>query len=185
MKRLLTLLIPLLLAVAESMASGQEFALSTNLADYAELGTLNFSASYGVSRHWSLNADLKYNPFTYKKEESLLQHRQRSISAGARYWPWHIFSGWWLSAAVKYQEYNSGGLVSAVTTEGDRFGGSFGGGYTFMLAPFLNFDFGLELWTGYDSYTTYACPSCGKKVGEGGKIFLLPADILLGLSFIF
>ena len=107
MKRLLTLLIPLLMAVAEPMASGQEFALSTNLADYAELGTLNFSASYGVSRHWSLNADLKYNPFTYKKEESLLQHRQRSISAGARYWPWHIFSGWWLSAAVKYQEYNS------------------------------------------------------------------------------
>lgn len=185
MKKLLFFFLPLLLAVAEPVASGQEFALSTNLADYAEFGTLNISASYGVSRHWSLTTDLKYNPFTFKKEESTLQLRQRSLSAGTRYWPWHIYSGWWLSASVKYQEYNWGGMASPRTTEGDRFGGCFGGGYTFMLAPSLNFDFGLELWTGYDSYTTYACPNCGKKLAEGGKFFLLPADILLGLSFIF
>lgn len=163
----------------------QEFALSTNFADYAEFGTLNVEASYGVARHWSLSAAVKYNPFTYSRGDELLQHKQRSLSAGVRYWPWHIYSGWWLSAAVRYQEYNSGGIISPETREGDRFGGLVGGGYTYMIAPWLNFDMGLGLWSGYDSFTTYACPSCGKRIDGGGKFFFLPADVLLSLTFVF
>ncbi len=174
-----------LLCMTDEELWAQEFAVSTNFIDYAEFGTLNVEASYGVDRHWSLNAGAKYNPFTYSRGQEQVQRRQRSFSAGARYWPWHIYSGWWLSASVRYQEYNSGGIVSPVTSEGDRFGGGFGGGYTYMIAPYLNLDFGLGLWSGYDSFTMCACPTCGRKIDSGGKFFILPSDVLLALTFVF
>ena len=185
MKKLLFFFLPLLLAVAEPAASGQEFALSTNLADYAELGTLNISASYGVSRHWSLTTDLKYNPFTFKKEESTLQLRQRSLSAGTRYWPWHIYSGWWLSGKVMYQEYNTGGIFSPETREGDRIGMSLGGGYSHMIGKRLNIEFGAGIWSGMDWFTKYSCPVCGNVEASGKKVFILPSDIIVALSYIF
>lgn len=165
--------------------AAQGFSVSTNMLGYADLGTLNIEASYGVDRHWSVAAGLKYNPFTYDPDGDSVRRRQRSVSAGTRYWPWHIFSGWWLSAGLRYQEYNSGGASSPVTTEGDRFGASFGGGYSYMITPRINLDFGLALWSGYDLYTAYSCPDCGRKIDEGGKFFILPADLMLALTFIF
>ena len=170
------------------MSSGmraQDFALSANAADLANFGTFNLEASYAMAQHWSVNAGIKYNPFSFSRGDSTFQNRQRSLSAGTRYWPWHIYSGWWLSGAVRYQEYNSGGFSSPETSEGDRFGGSVGGGYTYMVAPHINLDFGLGIWAGYDIYRTYSCPTCGKVIGEGRKYFFLPSDILIALSYIF
>lgn len=166
-------------------SQSQELALSTNFVDYANFGTLNLEASYGVSKNWSISAGTKYNPFNYRVKGEVVQNRQRSFSAGVRYWPWHIYSGWWFSAQVRYQEYNNGGIKSPQTTEGDRFGAVLGTGYSYMLAPYLNLELGLAFWSGYDIYTGYACQSCGKKIQEGEKYFILPSDILLGLTFIF
>lgn len=178
-------LVSAILSVCAPVLYGQEFAVSTNFADYADFGTLNIEASYGLAQHWSLNAGMKYNPFTYNPDGEQLQKRQRSLSAGARYWPWHIYSGWWLSGAVRVQEYNIGGITSPETTEGNRFGGGLGLGYTCMLSPKFNLDIGAGFWSGYDVYTTYSCPTCGRKIAEGRKFFFLPADILLALSYIF
>lgn len=189
MKNIRQSIIILALAVLPHCAGAQEFAVPTNLADYADLGTLNLEASYGIARHWSLVAGAKYNPFTYNPDsDRTVQKRQRSVSAGARYWPWHIFSGWWLSGAVRYQEYNEGGLSPAaarMTSEGDRFGGSLAVGYTYMLSPKFNIDIGAGVWSGYDIYKTYSCPTCGRKIDEGRRFFILPSDIMLALSYIF
>lgn len=184
MKKLRMLMAAVPLLLCHGLAA-QNFALSTNVLGYADFGTLNMEASYGVARHWSLNAGLRYNPFTFGSGEQEVRRRQRSFSTGARYWPWHIYSGWWLSAEVRYQEYNSGGLVSPETSEGDRFGAGIGGGYTYMLAPHLNLDFGIGLWSGYDVYTTYDCPTCGRVTDSGGKFFILPADLIVALTYVF
>ncbi len=184
MKKIILLVLSLA-AVCSPVLYGQQFSLSTNFADYADFGTLNLEMSYAVAQHWSLNAGMKYNPFTYNPDGETLQKLQRSLSTGARYWPWHIYSGWWFSGAVRYQEYNIGGISSPQTTEGDRFGGGLGLGYTYMLSPKLNLDIGAGFWSGYDAYTTYSCPRCGRKIGEGRKFFVLPSDILLALSYIF
>lgn len=182
MRMALTAAFSLMLAV---VCKGQDFALSTNMLDYANFGTINLQASYGVARHWSVNAAVKYNPFTYNEGADAVQNKQLSYAAGARYWPWHIYSGWWVAGAVRYQEYNAGGLLSRETSEGDRFGGGLSAGYTHMLGPHFNLDFGLGFWTGYDVYTTYACQSCGRIVEDGGKYFIKPADITLALTYIF
>lgn len=173
------------LLLAGVVLRAQEFSVSTNFADLANLGTLNVEGSYGFNRHWTLMAGVKYNPFSYRSGDTAFQRRQRLFSAGSRWWPWHIYSGWWVSGKLQYQEYNNGGIRSEETTEGNRFGAGFGGGYSKMLTKWLNFDVGVGFWAGYDIYTVYTCPTCGQIVSNGRKCFILPNDILISLSFIF
>lgn len=179
------ILVLLALCAGAKPGSAQDFAISTNVLDYANLGTINLQASYAVSRHWSVNAGMKYNPFSYGSGEEEARSRQLSYSAGARFWPWHSYSGWWLSGALRYQEYNHGGFVSRETSEGDRFGGILGGGYTYMLNKHMNIDVGVGVWLGYDRFTTYACQTCGRIIADGGKYFVKPGDIMLALTYIF
>lgn len=173
-------LLTLLLAVFP--ANAQRFSISTNLLDYANLGTLNLDASYGVDRHWSVGAAVKYNPYT---------SRQRSGILNARFWPWHIYSGWWVSGSMRYQEYNTGGyktfkkVVDEATTEGDRLGGGLSGGYSYMLGKHFNLDIGAGFWMGYDIFKIFSCPTCGSVVGSGRKFFVLPSDLTLGISYVF
>ena len=102
------ILFAFVLSFACFLAGARNFALSTNVLGYADLGTLNLEASYGVARHWSVNAGLRYNPFSYGSGENSVCRKQRSVSAGARYWPWHVYSGWWVSSEMRYQEYSHG-----------------------------------------------------------------------------
>lgn len=171
--------------VVGAAASAQNMSVSTNIADYANLGTFNAEASYAFARHWSINAGVKYNPFSFGDGDRIVQSKQRSIAMGARFWPWHIYSGWWLSGKVRFQEYNTGTSASEYTAEGDRLGGSLAGGYSYMLNAHLNLEVGLGAWAGYDNYVRYSCPRCGRVVGEGSRFFLLPDDIVLSFSYVF
>lgn len=174
-----------LITICGHIVHAQELALSTNFVDYASLGTINLEASLGLAQHWSINAGVKYNPFTYETSSESFRLKQRSLNAGARFWPWHVFSGWWFSGLVGYQEYNEGGLFIKNIQEGDRFGAGLGVGYTHMLNAHLNLDIGAGFWSGYDIYTRYSCAYCGKVLDQGGKFFLLPSNILLALTYIF
>lgn len=183
--RMILFVLPLLLC---GRAHAQEVSVSTNFLDYVNLGTMNMEASWGFARHWSANVGLRYNPFTFPGREGIadqLQARQRTLSLGGRYWPWHIHSGWWVAGKAQYQEFNRGGLTEAETSEGDRVGGGLTGGYTYMLSPRFNLEVGAGVWTGFERYTTYACPECGRIVGSGERTFVLPNDILLGIVYVF
>jgi hypothetical protein len=176
------LLLPLLLP---QRAFGQEFALSTNALDYAQLGTLNIEAAYGFARHWSVQLGVKYNPFSFESSRGRFQARQRLVRTGARWWPWHVYSGWWVGARAQWQEYSRGGFESPVTTEGDRFGGGLSAGYAYMLGKHWNLDVGIGAWAGYDRYRSYECMHCGKMRVSGGKYFVLPDDFILSVVYIF
>lgn len=168
-------------------AGAQKVAVSTNLAGLANWGTLNCEGSWAVARHWSLTAGLRYNPFTFQggADDGTRQLRQRTFALGTRYWPWHIYSGWWLSAKAQYQEYNIGGFSSPETREGDRFGAALGGGYTYMLSRHFNLEAGAGAWAGMDRYTLYACPTCGRTLDKGNRKFLMLNEVLLGLTYVF
>lgn len=166
-------------------AAGQELSISTNVLDYADMGTLNVEASYGLSQHWSVNAGAKYNPFEFGSGEYPRIDKQRALYAGVRYWPWHIYSGWWVSGDLRYQEFRTGGPASATATEGDRYGSAMKGGYSYMLGPHFNLDLGLGVWGGYEVYSVYDCPTCGRHVADGARYFVRASDIILSLSYIF
>ena len=182
MRRIITLMAALLMSVA---SYAQNMAISTNIMGYAYLGTMNAEASYALAQHWSVNAGLRYNPFVFGDGNNIIQSKQQSYSLGARYWPWHSYSGWWLSGKVQYQEYNIGTSSSEYTSQGDRYGSSLAGGYSYMINPHLNLEVGLGVWAGYDNYVRYSCPRCGRVVGEGSQFFFLPDDILLSVSYVF
>lgn len=171
-----------LAAMIAAAAGAQEFAVATNALDYANLGTLNLEASYAPATHWTIGAGVKYNPYTF---------RQRSVAINTRYWPWHKYSGWWVSGSVRYQEYNTGGyktgrkVSNELTSEGDRLGGGVSSGYSYMLGKHFNLDMGLGVWAGYDVFRSYSCPTCGYTVKTGKKFFVLPSDFLLGISYLF
>lgn len=166
-------------------AAGQGLSASVNLADCANFGTLNIETSYGVTRHLSLSAGAKYNPFTFGHDENAILQRQQTYSAGLKYWVWHVYSGWWLAAKAQYQEFNEGGISSRQTSQGDRYGQSLAVGYSYMLTRHLNIDFGVGMWGGYQTYVVRSCQHCGIIVDEGEKFFLLPNDLTFSLSYIF
>lgn len=182
MNRIRTIIAVLLAVSFSATVQAQNFAVSTNAVDYAYLGTLNLDASYAPGTHWTVGAGVKYNFYT---------SRQRSVSLNARYWPWHKYSGWWIAGSMKYQEYNTGGYQGwkydseGETAEGDRMGGGFAAGYSYMLGNHFNLDFGLGLWAGYDIYRNYVCPKCGAVSKTGQKFFVLPSDLTIGVSYLF
>ena len=185
MKKILLLMT--FIAFISSKASAQDWSLSTNLVDYITLGTLNLEGSAATGRHITINASARVNPWIFHKcdPSKQMQNKHQTYAVGARYWPWHIYSGWWISGMAQYQEYNRGGIISDRTEEGDAFGLSVGGGYSLMIHENLNLDFGLALWGGQKSYVTYACPSCGKITDKGRKWFLMPNEIRVSIAYIF
>lgn len=177
----------LLAALLPAACLAQRWSVSTNAADWLTLGTLNVSGSAAVARHVTVNAEARYNPWTFNggDAETQLQMRHQTYAAGARWWPWYVYSGWWLGSAAQYMQYNRGGVFSRDTEEGDAFGLAVSGGYTMMLHRNLNVEFGAAVWGGYTLYTSYACPRCGRVTGSGGKWFVLPSGLIASLVWVF
>lgn len=184
-KRLLVIFAAFVMLSLPSLA--QKVSVSTDLLDYARLGTLNADVSYAFARHWSVTAGVRYNPFTFRgaNPEKQFQLRQQSYALGIRLWPWHIWSGWWFASKLRWQEYNEGGILSRKTSEGDRFGAGLYAGYTHMITRHLNIEFGVGLWAGKDIYRTYACQTCGLTLQQGQKFFILPDDFMIALAYVF
>ena len=101
----------LMLIMVPLLCPAQNWSVSTNLVDYVSLGTLNAEGGVGVGRRVTLQASARVNPWTFHKgdPDSQMQNRHQTYAAGIRYWPWHIYSGWWISGMAQYQEYNRGG----------------------------------------------------------------------------
>jgi len=168
-------------------AFAQKTALGTNILGYANFVTLNAEASYALGRHNTFSAGIKYNPFVfpYGEEGQSLRNKQLSLAVGGRWWPWHIYSGWWFAGKAQYQMYNTGGILDPETVEGDRIGIGAAFGYARMLSSHLNLEMGIGGWAGTDRYTIYECPVCGLEQGSGRKFFVLPNDLILALSYVF
>lgn len=179
------LVLILCLILGKTAAMGQELSVSANFADYLAGGTLNMEAAYGFARHWTVSAGAKYNPFSFQGGYGEVLLRQRSVSAGLRWWPWHIYSGWWMGSKLQYQEFAQGGLSGPQTTEGDRYGAGLSAGYSAMLGKHFNLDIGLGVWGGYSIYSAYACQKCGRRIDSGSRFFVLPNDYLIAVSYIF
>lgn len=196
MKRFVILIIfsfPLFLSAG---ASAQKVAVSTNIIGWAGLLTPNASIQHATGQHISLEAAARYNCWSWKTEGTTEQRqteevksRQQAYSLGVRWWPWNVYSGWWVAARLQYQEYDYGGLGKLPwipdNEAGDAYGGVLLAGYALQLHRHWDLEFGLGLWGGYKTYTVYACPYCGKITDKGAKTFVLPDQAMISLTYIF
>ncbi len=167
-------------------ALSQRFSVGSNVADLLSLGTMEMEASASVLRHVTVHAGTELNPWIYRSSEPSrqLQQKQFSVWAGARWWPWHVYSGWWAGADARYSVYNGGGVIRRQTEEGDAWGAGLYGGYGVMLDENWNLDLGAGVWGGWKEYVVYSCPRCGVTVDKGGKTFILP-DVRIAIQWIF
>ena len=178
--------------------SAQRFSVSTNIAEWANLGTINGEAGFAVAQHFSLHAGARYNNWTFLKgnpedrfedpfgeTEQQFQNRKQAYQLSIRYWPWYVYSGWWSYVRGQYMEYNRGGVFRHTAEEGDAYGAGFGLGYTRMLHRSWNIEFGLGAWAGVTDYTGYRCTNCGSVMAQGKKFFLLPDDLFVSIIYVF
>ncbi len=174
-----------MLCLSQLQGHAQKFSVSTDAVSWLSLGTINMDASAAVAREVTVNAGVKYNPWSFSTKDGQIQDRQASYYVGVRWWPWHIYSGWWFGGALQYQEYNRGGILSRNAEEGDAYGTAFSAGYTLMVHRNLNVEFSLGGWTGVKDYTGYSCTTCGRITSRGTKFFVRPNDVSIALMFIF
>lgn len=179
-------------------ARAQRFSVSTNLVEWANLGTVNGEAGVALAQHLSLHAGARYNNWTFRKgdpedrftdpsgdTERQFENRKQAYSLGVRYWPWYVYSGWWAYVRGQYMEYNRGGLFHHEAEEGDAVGVGLGFGYTLMIHRQWNIEFGAGGWAGYTNYRTYRCTNCGSVVDSGRKSFILPDDLFISFIYVF
>jgi len=190
-------LLPALCLLLTGPLQAQIFSLSTNVLDWANLGTINAQAGLAFSQHLSLHAGARYNNWNFGSVEkgTAFQNRARSASLGLRYWPWNVYSSWWVSARAQVEEYNRGGLLKRpLTEEGLAAGVGLGVGYSRMLDRHWNLDLGLGGWFGKTWYTQYRCPRCGRVVNrddgtpvrDATRWFVWPSNELqVSISYIF
>ncbi len=186
MKRILLLAV---FALAGLSASAQRVSVQTNILDWAALGTINGEMNVAVSRHISLFAGGRYNPWTFTQEKPActIQNQQRTAYAGMRYWPWYVHSGWWFALKGQWQEYTNTGIWRAALKEGrGGLGGGLSLGYTYMLTKHLNLDFGLGAWVvHYKEYNFYDSPAKLSVRHEGPATLFYPDFLSVSLSYVF
>lgn len=184
-KHFLTIAILFLLC---HVASAQKVSFSTNLVDWAYLGTTNLEAGVGVSQHFSLVAGGKLNLWSFddtKRDITVQDHRQTGYF-GVKYWPWYVYSGWWGGFKGQYEKRYSSGVWRPALEKSTAVGGVLSAGYAIMLHKHFNIDFGAGIFAGrYIDYTLYRCEDCAVIRQQGPRSFLRLDDVMISFNLIF
>lgn len=195
MKRYLILLTAILLC-SGFKSGAQVVSVGTNVLEWADFLTPNASVQYATGQHWSLEAAARYNCWSWRtagtfeeRQVNEKKARQQAYSLGVRWWPWNVYSGWWVAAHVQYQEYDYGGLASFKwlpnNEAGDAFGAALLAGYDLQIHKHWNLEFGLGFWGGYKFYSAYALPWNGRLLDKGSKFFFQPDQAMVSVIYVF
>lgn len=165
----------------------RRYAVSMNFADWANIGTMNASFLVSASRRSSFGGSFRYNPWKIDKgKPSQKGYNLFSVEADYRFWPWHVYSGWWFLADAQYRKYNvTDWLWRKHSEQGRAYGAGIGVGYAYMIGEHWNVEAGAAFWGGYKDYKKYQCGSCGVLIGEGKKAFVEPDRVFINFSYIF
>lgn len=168
-------------------AEGQKLSLGTDAIQWANFGTANLEMGLSVHQHFSLNLGGRYNPWNFRTSSGLLMHNQQMGGyLGMRYWPWYVYSGWWLGAKVQYADYSRTGVWRPALEQGKRLGGGLSFGYTVMLSEHVNMEFGAGVWGGRAlEYTLYECPVCMDVRKTGPRYFADIDNVSLSVFYVF
>ena len=182
------LILTVFLALAGTIASAQKVAVGTNLVDWANLGTANIEAGLSIGQHFSTFVGGRYNPWNFDSEQhgNDMRANVRNAYVGVRYWPWYIYSGWWIALKGQYEQFLEGGLWRPIVEEGTAIGAGLSGGYTVMIHKNINLEFGIGLWGGqYTDYTKYQCFDCLDIITSGPRKFLKFDDLVIAFVYVF
>ena len=185
-RNIIIALVILLLGIPQ-VADAQRVSLSTNMLTWANLGTANLETSISVSRKFTVFAGAKYNPWDFRTSSQLpLHNKQIAGYVGSRYWPWHVYSGWWVGAKAQYQYFDQAGLWSENLINGHAVGLGLSVGYSIMIGSHVNLDIGLGGWGGRVlNYTAYKDRGGIDVDTAGSRNFIFLDNVIVAFAYIF
>lgn len=103
-----------------------------------------------------------------------------------RWWPWYVFSGWWISGKAQYSKFSDTGLWRYALNEGTAVGLVLSAGYTLMVSKRVNLEFGIGGWGGRNlKHTLYHCPLCMEIRESGPRNFISIDDVSVSFMYMF
>ena len=187
MKTRIILLSFLLLLCAGHKGYAQKVSVSTDIVDWAYLWTVNGEVNVSVDQHFTVLAGGKINPWKFdKKSGEEFYDYQMTAYAGARYWPWHVFAGWWIGAKAQYSSFERTGIINQTLKTGKSVGAGLSAGYTFMLNERLTLEVGAGFWGGSRlKYAEYDSPATMNPLETKRKGFIAADELTVALMYIF
>lgn len=199
MKRIILHIILFSLSVCgASTLRAQDFYVSLNALQLANLGTMDFSFGVAVARHWTVDANVRLNLWHFGKVDesapyetvvkdinSSCFNQRESGALGVRYWPWYTLSGFWVGARGQAVAYDRGGWIFKERHKGVAYGGCLGAGWSWMLNPHLNLDFGVYGWAGKYKGRTYEDLYHTNRATDEEGSFLTLDEIIIGIVYVF
>ena len=168
-------------------ASAQFVSLGTDILQWANFGTANIELNVATSRYFSVNVGARYNPWDFHTKNSILiQNQQLTAYLSCRYWPWYVFSGFFLQAKVQYSDVLRTGVWRPALEDAKKVGLGLSAGYAMMLTTKLNMEFAAGFWGGRNiEYTLYKCPVC-MDVRKNGPCNFIELDyVSVTLAYLF
>lgn len=184
--------------VGNNALHAQNISVSTNAVEWANLGTMNVELGYAFSQHFSGHVGIRINPWSFGVNDpddryeditdmtkKRFQNQQETVSLSVRWWPWHIFSGWWVRGVAQYSHYDRGGIFRKQRYVGDAFGAGIGVGYTVMLSENWNLDFGVSGWAGSTNEAVHESLVNVSHVEPERRFFILPDEVNICIVYVF
>lgn len=176
-------------AASENVVRSKEmkrWSIGTNALQWLNFGTPNLALGVAVGRHFSLELGGRYNSWKFKTKKTPIWNQQQTGWLGFRYWPWYVYSGFWLGLKAQYSGISTTGIWRPALETGQGVGARLSLGYTFMLSSYCNLELGMGAWGGrYLKYTLYGCPECMDIREQGPRWFGTLDDISLSFHFLF
>ena len=171
------------------VTNAQKWAISTNALSWASLGTVNVEGAYSINQHFSLNAGVAYNPWdVFSPTNLVMRNNQLGGFLGVKYWPWHVYSEWWIGGKVQYKQFEQVGILTSNLVKGDAIGAGLSAGYSFMISNHFNLDLGAGIWGGkiinYKEYKGKTIDD-SKLKEQGSKGFVFLDNLILSIIYIF
>lgn len=189
-KKIFVSVVLLIACMSADRVGAQTVALRNNLLYDATL-TPNLGADIRVDSLWTIGALVGLNAWDINKDQNK-KWRHLLISPNVRRWLGDsLFHKSYVEADLIYSHYNVGntkipfGLYSGVKDrrlQGDliALGGKYG--YSWILARHWRIEAEAGIAVGYAWFKEYECATCGKQLGNGDRIFLLPQ---LGINVVY
>lgn len=192
--KLFFVMVAIMLSAGLTTASGQDFALKTNII-YDATATINLGAEIGLAPKWSLDLSGNYNAWS-KNDYTKWKHWMAQPEV--RYWCCDRFSRHFVGVHLIGGAFNLGGIDNNLSFLGTDFsllkdhryqGYAYGAGaaygFAFMLSKHLNLE--LEAGFGYIclDYDMFECEGCGRQTLSGIHHYIGPTKAAVNLVFLF
>ena len=188
MKKVLVYILFILgMSLTESKA--QDLAVKSNLL-YDVTGTMNLGVELALSRKWTLDIPVNYNPW---KPDNGRRLRHLGVQPELRYWFCESFNRTFIGVHGHYASFNVGGWpdwpfisenMQSKRYQGYLYGGGISIGHSWILGKRWSIEASVGLGYAHIVYEKYPCATCGTKLKDTSKNYLGPTKASLSIIYV-